>query len=201
MKTVVFLGYSNSGKTTSLVRVVEALAESGMKVGTLKHIHDEGFTIDTKGKDTWRHAAAGASTVVALAPQELTIIEKGDTKNLSIDHLIRIFKLRGMDYLLIEGLYRRLSRRRGVVRVLCVRSNVEAIQMLRLHPNPVCIVNRGGAKDETLRGIPVLHLPRDMPVLLQLIGASPRGRASGGKRYVHKHPALRTNSQSGEWIW
>ena len=170
MKMVVFLGYSNSGKTSAIVKVVRQLVKQVKRVGTLKHIHDKDFTIDTKGKDTWRHAAAGSSTVVALAPKELTVIEKGDTSNLTIDQLIGIFKSRGVDYLLIEGLYRRLSRRRGVMRILCARSNEEAEELLRIHPKPLCILNRKHPRGETLAGIPVLSLPRDMPLLMRLMG-------------------------------
>ena len=95
----------------------------------------------------------------------------------------------------------RTSAATGVVGVLCVRSNAEAIEMLRLHPNPVCILSRGETRNETLNGIPVLHLPRDMRTLLGLIGVSPRGGARKRKRYVHKHVGTRTDSQGGVWVW
>ena len=170
MKTIIFLGYSNSGKTSAIVRVVGELARAGNKVGTLKHIHEVGFTIDTKGKDTWRHAEAGASTVVALAPRELTIIEKKDTSGMTIDELMRIFKRRRVDYLIVEGLYRKLSTKRGVVRVLCARSTIEAAELLTMHPKPVCILNRGNDGDTDYRGVPVLRLPKDMKRLMKLIG-------------------------------
>lgn len=169
MKTVVFLGYSNSGKTSAIVSVVKQLVKAGNKVGTLKHIHDEDFTIDTKGKDTWHHAAAGASTVVAVAPKELTVIDRKDTRRLSVDDLMRIFEHRGVDYLLIEGLYRRLSRRRGVVRILCARSSKETAELLKLHPRPVCILDRGASQGRLSHGIPVIRLPRDLPLLMNLI--------------------------------
>ena len=170
MKVVIFLGYSNSGKTTALTRVAGQLAKAGKKVGTLKHIHDEDFTIDTEGKDTWRHASAGATTVMALAPNELAVIEKGDTSKLTIDGLFRIFSSRGVDYLLIEGLYRRLSRRKGVTRVLCARTLKDTKELLRIHPRPVCILNRELTDEPSMEGIPVLTLPRDTRRLMRLIG-------------------------------
>ena len=175
MKVVVFLGYSNSGKTSAIVSVVGQLVKAGKSVGTLKHIHETGFTIDTSGKDTWRHASAGASTVVALAPKELTIIERGDTSRLRMDSLFHIFESRHVDYLLIEGLYRRLSRRRGVTRVLCARSMDEAAELLAIHPRPVCIVSRK-AEEKTFQGVPVLALPRDTGRLLRLIRGSELAR-------------------------
>ncbi len=179
MNIVVFLGYSNSGKTTAIVRVVEELAKSGMKVGTLKHIHDEGFTIDRVGKDTWRHASAGATTVVALAPEEIAIIEKGDTSEIAIDDLIDIFTSRHVDYLIIEGLYRKLSRRKGVTRVLCARSVEEAEELLAIHPRPVCILNRREGGVKSILGVPILALPRDMKKFMSLIGR--KGGTRGGR--------------------
>ncbi len=171
MKVVVFLGYSNSGKTTALVRTVRELSRSGKRVGTLKHIHDEGFTIDTEGKDTWRHASAGAATVVALAPNELAIIERGNTTEMTIDRLFRVFRARDVDYLMIEGLYRKLSRRKGVTRVLCAKTLADARDLLEQHPRPACILNRREKPGTTLDGIPVLSLPRDMQTYMELIGA------------------------------
>lgn len=169
MRTVVFLGYSNSGKTYAIVGVVKELAKAGMKVGTLKHIHEADFTIDTKGKDTWRHAAAGASIVVALAPKELTIIEKKNTGNMTIDELILIFKRRGVDYLIVEGLYRKLSTRRRVVRILCARSRKNVVELLRIHPKPACILCSGTMDGEYFQHVPILRLPKDMKRLMKLI--------------------------------
>jgi molybdopterin-guanine dinucleotide biosynthesis adapter protein len=173
VKVIIFLGYSNSGKTTALTRVVGQLVKDGKKVGTLKHIHDQDFTIDTEGKDTWRHASAGATTVVALAPNEVAIIEKGDTSNLTIDGLFSVFSSRSVDYLLVEGLYRKLSRRKGVTRILCARTLKEARELLRIHPRPVCILNRGVKGETSVEGVPVLSLPKDMGRLMRLIGEKP----------------------------
>ncbi len=173
MRVVIFLGYSNSGKTSALVNVAGQLVKAGKNVGTLKHIHDKDFTIDTTGKDTWRHASAGASTIIALAPRELTVIEKRDTTDLSLDNLFEIFRSRRVDFLLVEGLYRKLSRRKGVTRVLCARNLDEAKELLAQHRKPACILNRGGIKDKECEGIPVLRMPKDLGRLMNIIGGQP----------------------------
>lgn len=169
MRVIVFLGYGNAGKTTSIVRVASQLVKVGKKVGTLKHIHDEGFTIDTMGKDTWRHASAGASPVIALAPNELTIIEKVDTRELALDDLFGIFRSRHVDYLLIEGLYNKLSRRKDVMRILCVKTPEEADELLAMHPEPSCILTRKEGRLTSIQGVPVLKLPRDLRKLMKLV--------------------------------
>ena len=81
-----------------------------------------------------------------------------------------------MDYLLIEGLYRKMSRRRGVVRVLCARSGREAAVLLKLHPKPVCILYRGTDRGHSFQGTPVLRLPRDLTLLTKLIAGKPGGQ-------------------------
>ncbi len=169
MRVVIFIGYSGSGKTSAVVGVVGQLVKAGQRVGTLKHIHDKEFSIDTVGKDTWRHASAGASVVMALAPKELTVIEKRDTTSLQIDSVFRAFRSRHVDYLLIEGLYRKLSRRRGVVRVLCAKTLSEAEELLDVHPRPVCILSQKASTKRTFHGVPVLRLPRDLGRLMGLI--------------------------------
>ena len=172
MKVIVFLGYGDGGKTTAIVGVASQLVKAGKKVGTLKHIHDEGFTIDTMGKDTWRHASAGASVVVALAPNELTTIEKADTHELALDQLFGIFRSRHVDYLLIEGLYRKLSRRKDVMRILCVKTSKEAKELLAIHPKPMCILTRKEGGERAIQGIPVMKLPRDLAKVMKLIRRS-----------------------------
>jgi molybdopterin-guanine dinucleotide biosynthesis protein MobB len=56
-------GHSDTGKTTLVERLVDRLAERG-PVATVKHLHR--FDIDTEGKDTARHRAAGARTTHGL---------------------------------------------------------------------------------------------------------------------------------------
>jgi molybdopterin-guanine dinucleotide biosynthesis protein MobB len=169
MKVVVVLGYSGSGKTFAIETLTRALVKEGKKVGTIKHIRENAFTIDTKGKDTWRHAAAGASIVVALAPNELTVIRRGDTANISMDDLLRIFRRDAVDYVFVEGLYMKFSRRKGVVRILCASSKRDVAELLKLHPKPICIVGKVADGEKYFRGIPLFRLPEDLPLVLSLI--------------------------------
>ncbi len=172
MKTVLVLGYSGAGKTTAIASITKALTKRGKKVGTLKGIHEANFTIDTKGKDTWRHARSGAAVVVALSPEELTVIRRGNMRRTTFDEIIPIFEDAKVDYLLVEGMYDKLREREGIVRILCARSKEDAADLLDRHPAPVCVL-AGPGKDGLhgeFGGIPVLSLPRDTRRLLSLIG-------------------------------
>ena len=72
-KKVFVSGPSNSGKTTLIERLIPKLREAGIRVGTVKHAH-EGSDIDHPGKDSWRHAQAGAHAVTVIAPTQTVLI-------------------------------------------------------------------------------------------------------------------------------
>ncbi len=178
MKIVLFLGYSGSGKTSAIEQLLKGLTKSGRwRVGTLKHVHDSFFSIDKQGKDTWRYMQAGATTVVALAPDELAIINRENTAGLSLDSIISIFKEQKIDYVLVEGLYRKFETEQTgndkLVRILCAARSEDARELLGKHPSPLCIcgkiVNTLG-DDGDFQGIPLVRFPRDIEKVLSMIG-------------------------------
>ena len=71
---VAIVGNSNTGKTTLIEKLIPDLKQRGYSVGTVKHTH-HGFKMDEQGKDTWRHQAAGADTVVAVSPSRIAIVK------------------------------------------------------------------------------------------------------------------------------
>ena len=168
MKVVLFLGYSGSGKTTALTSVAKEIVKRRLgRVGTLKHIHhDPDFSIDTRGKDTWLHAASGASVVISLAPNELAIIKREPgVENLNLDSFLAIFRGEKVDYVLVEGLYRKFSRKRGVSKILCVISEEQALDLLKEHglKNVVCITGKvAKSSRREIQGIPVLSVTKDI---------------------------------------
>jgi molybdopterin-guanine dinucleotide biosynthesis protein MobB len=173
LQIILFVGYSGSGKTTAITAVAGALRKHGRKVATIKHIHDRNFTIDTPGKDTWLHAAAGASIVVSLAPKELTVIRRENTAHMKLDNLISMLRKERTNYVLIEGLYRRLSMRRDINRVLCVSSKRDAESFLeKMNPRPDYISGRvaKGRSGKSFHEIPLIEFPKDTVKFLRLIG-------------------------------
>lgn len=70
-----FIGWSGSGKTTFLEKVIAELTAEGISVGTIKH-HGHDTDIDVPGKDSWRHARAGASPVIVSSPTQYSLIRK-----------------------------------------------------------------------------------------------------------------------------
>ncbi len=50
---VAVVGYSDSGKTTFLEKLIPCLKRRGVKLAVAKH-DTHGFEMDKPGKDTWR---------------------------------------------------------------------------------------------------------------------------------------------------
>jgi molybdopterin-guanine dinucleotide biosynthesis protein B len=96
------LGTSGSGKTTTIEYLTAHLTNLGFHVGVIKHIHEGGLTLDTQGKDTWRHAKAGAEIVVAVAPKELIAFKKTSNEN-RLDNVIKTLRTEPIDVIFLEG--------------------------------------------------------------------------------------------------
>lgn len=97
---IAVVGKTDSGKTTLLEKLVAELKKRGYRVGTVKHdIH--GFDVDHPGKDSWRHAQAGADAVAISSPQKLALIKKVD-HDLKPDELVGEY-FGDVDIVLMEG--------------------------------------------------------------------------------------------------
>ncbi|WP_425805497.1 molybdopterin-guanine dinucleotide biosynthesis protein B [Desulfitobacterium sp. Sab5] len=93
------VGKSDVGKTTLLEKLLKESKRRGWRVATVKHdVH--GFDMDKPGKDTWRHAQAGADMVVISSPNKIAILESVD-EDKSLDEVIS--RIRGIDLIFTEG--------------------------------------------------------------------------------------------------
>lgn len=102
---VAVVGTSDAGKTTFLEKLIRELKARNIKVGTIKH-HPHDFDIDKPGKDTWRHAQAGADAVAISSPSKVAVIKKVE-KEMSIDQVAEL--VGDMDIILVEG-YKRSAK-------------------------------------------------------------------------------------------
>jgi molybdopterin-guanine dinucleotide biosynthesis adapter protein len=97
---VSIVGYSNSGKTTLIEKMIPELKRRGFCVATIKH-NRHGFEIDHEGKDSWRHRRAGATVTVLASPGKVALM--ADTEgDLSLEELADRF-IGGVDVILTEG--------------------------------------------------------------------------------------------------
>jgi len=101
---VAFVGGHDSGKTSILVELVPRLKAKGLVVGTIKHTTKD-IDDDTAGKDSQRHAAAGAAVAALVTPARTTARRFGEEED--FEQVVRR-EFGGCDLVLIEG-YKSLS--------------------------------------------------------------------------------------------
>ncbi|NMG04400.1 molybdopterin-guanine dinucleotide biosynthesis protein B [Azoarcus taiwanensis] len=94
-------GWSNSGKTTLIEKVIPCLTARGLRVAVIKHAH-HGFDLDRPGKDSFRHREAGATQVLMLSSQRWVLMnELRDEAEPPLETQLEM--LAGNDVVLIEG--------------------------------------------------------------------------------------------------
>lgn len=128
MKTTVIavVGSKSSGKTTTIEVLTEQLTKRGYKIAVVKHIPEPNFTIDTKGKDTWRFAQSGAKIIVSMASDEIATIEKMDTTSFSLEEILH--RCRDVDFVFLEGFKKLVGKNYNVPKIVTVKSAKEAIE-------------------------------------------------------------------------
>jgi molybdopterin-guanine dinucleotide biosynthesis protein MobB len=70
------VGFSNSGKTTLVEKLIAELTARGYKVATVKFTSHK-FDPDTEGKDTWRHTQAGSITAALVTSEKTALFVPG----------------------------------------------------------------------------------------------------------------------------
>lgn len=99
-RMVGFYGWSNSGKTMLIERVLRELDARGKRAAVIKQSRMEG-SLNTPGKDTWRFARAGARPVVFHTQEESVVFLPG---TLTLDELVEmITAVDKPDIILVEG--------------------------------------------------------------------------------------------------
>jgi molybdopterin-guanine dinucleotide biosynthesis protein B len=102
MKVVGFAGFSGSGKTMLVERVIPALKLRGLRVSVVKHAHHK-FDIDHPGKDSWRHREAGAFEVVIASDRRLALMREFEQPAQLSVHQLLAEVWDGVDWVLVEG--------------------------------------------------------------------------------------------------
>lgn len=94
-------GWSGSGKTTLMRALIPALTGRGLSISTVKHAHHT-FEIDTPGKDSYEHRAAGATEVLIASAERWALMhELRGADEPSTEQLIAL--MAPVDLVLIEG--------------------------------------------------------------------------------------------------
>jgi len=164
---VAVVGSSNSGKTTAIEAIIKGLTKKGYKVASAKRIPEPEFTIDTEGKDTWRHAKAGASTVLSVAPNELTTINKRETKTITLEQLVS-HVLEDTDIIVIEGFKALVGEEMNIPKIVATKTAAEMSEAINKYKNIIAfIVQVPDKKIET--EIPFIDTMKEPEKLVELV--------------------------------
>ncbi|TFG08206.1 molybdopterin-guanine dinucleotide biosynthesis protein B [Candidatus Thorarchaeota archaeon] len=100
-------GYSGTGKTSLIERLVQALKHRGYSVGVVKSSKED--VSPPEGTDTFRHLKATASPVILLGPSTTTIRYQRRLESIELLSAIEA------DFVLLEGF-----KSIALPRVLCI---------------------------------------------------------------------------------
>ena len=124
------VGKSQSGKTTLIEKLIRELKKRGYKIGTVKHAY-HAFDMDKEGKDSWRHKAAGADTVIVASPGKIAMVKDENTESLGV--FDKYFD--DMDLVITEGFKR---KNRPKIEILRAARNNEPL--CRDNPDLIALV-------------------------------------------------------------
>jgi molybdopterin-guanine dinucleotide biosynthesis protein B len=100
MKAIGIIGYSNSGKTTLIERLIPLFRARGLSVSAIKNAH-HGFDMDRPGKDSFRYREAGAGQVLIATALRWAMLTETPARPASLEELLAL--LAPCDLVIIEG--------------------------------------------------------------------------------------------------
>ena len=164
------VGISGSGKTTTLEYLISKLSSEGYRVGAIKHIHREGFTIDKEGTNTWRFSKAGSKITVAISPEEIAIIEKTNASLDDLDKVVKLLENENIDIIFIEGFKGAISKRPEILKIITAKTPEDLEKTISEAVPPILAITGLIAKNKPISGkVPYVDLPEEGDKLLELV--------------------------------
>jgi len=167
---IAVVGSRHSGKTTTTEAIVKGLTNKGYRVATAKHIHQPNFTIDTEGRDTWRHAKAGAQTVIAVSENELATIRKVDTTKLAVNNITGNCR-NATDVIVIEGFRGLVAQDPTVPKVVTAKNKVEIDEAMRVFKPILAFSSLLREQEIGMSHIPLVDVEKEPERLVDIVDA------------------------------
>jgi molybdopterin-guanine dinucleotide biosynthesis protein MobB len=101
MKIFGLAGWSGSGKTSLLARLLPELSKDGRRVSTVKHAHHK-FDVDQPGKDSYVHRQAGAYEVMVLSENRWALMHE-NSQPAEPDLAQSVARMTAVDLVMVEG--------------------------------------------------------------------------------------------------
>lgn len=157
MRIFTIIGYTNSGKTGTLVKIIEELVRRGYIVNSIKNVHIENFSIDTPGKDSWMHREAGATITGVRGDKETSIIFQRPLKTQEFIPFL------DCDFLALEG----FTDEKDIPKILCSKNLTDLEE--RFDESVFAISGIISQEIEEYKGIKAINGLTDYKELVDLI--------------------------------
>jgi len=156
MKALGIIGYHHTGKTTLATFIISRLWEKGFKVNSIKDIHNEAYRADVEGSNSWKHAKAGASRVLAIGTKDAALVM---TPQPDLKSALPLFDC---DWLIIEGM-----KHAAVPKIVCAVSEDQLEELV----DDSCIGISGpiATSMSHYKGLPCFCLQRDAVLLMDTV--------------------------------
>jgi len=119
MKVFSVVGYTKSGKTSAVIELVKELKLRGYKIGTIKDIHYEKFTMETENSDSWLHWKTSNGVVFARGLNETYQIWH---RQLALEEMLKHLNA---DYVIVEGM-----KTFPLPKIVCAKSKEELDELV-----------------------------------------------------------------------
>jgi molybdopterin-guanine dinucleotide biosynthesis protein B len=165
---IAVVGSRKSGKTTTVEAITKELTGRNYRVATVKHINEPNFTINPEGKDTWRHAEAGAHITVGVAQKELAIVKKADTAKLSLNDITQGIG-DNTDIIITEGFRNLVKQDQTIPKIVSVKNKKEIEEATQTF-KPILAFTGSITKTETVGlKIPYVDVQKEPSKLAEII--------------------------------
>lgn len=97
MRVLTISGWSGAGKTTLLTALIPRFIQQGISVSSIKHAHHNAV-LDKPGKDSFRHAEAGAQEVLLTTEDGFALFSRTPAPL-----AVLLTRLNQVDLVMVEG--------------------------------------------------------------------------------------------------
>ena len=133
------VGWSGSGKTHLICRIIKFFDNKKLNISSIKHSHHN-FEVDKKGKDSYKHLSSGSKEVVIYNEYKFAMMTKKRKKKINLKDIVNKFSS-DTDIILIEGLKKGPTKKIEVYRdsiqkpLLCIRDkSIKALVFDKITP-------------------------------------------------------------------
>jgi molybdopterin-guanine dinucleotide biosynthesis adapter protein len=131
-KAIGFIGYSNSGKTTLIEKLIPWFRTRGLAVSAIKNAH-HGFDMDRPGKDSYRYRNAGAGQVLISTAERWALLTETPGGHPPLEALLA--QLAPCDLVIVEG----FKSEGRIPRIEVRRSTVQDAPIYPHDPNVIAV--------------------------------------------------------------